>query len=241
MRGVLAANPYGDLRVWELPDPELEYAIGVDTSSGLRASAKEGDPSAAIVIEIRTCRQVAEMHGYREPREWGWACARLGWMFNGARVAIETHPSAHGLTAFMAAEQYGYPNLWRQPKWDSTSGRAIERKGWIRTPGSTEVLMDRVRTAMGEGCIIRSEGLLDELSAMRYEAGKFASDEHDDRIIAYAIALKVRDLAYEHGEVKERVKPIEDLADEYWRRQAALEQSLQPASGVDPYDTWNGV
>jgi hypothetical protein len=240
-RGHMAEGQFGALSIWEQPMPGSQYVIGVDTSSGIRESVKEGDPSAACVLEMRTCRQVAEMHGYQDPTMWGWACARVAWYYNEAWLAIETQPSQHGLTAFLAAERYGYVRLCRQRKIESLRGQFVERRGWVRPARSSETLFNRVRTAQRESCIIRSHGLLDEMAAMRLEEGKFISDEHDDRLIAYAIALLARDQLFAEGEVVEERKPPRDLAELYWQAQAELDQKPHTTTNADELAlTWDG-
>lgn len=238
-RGELIANAYGDLSVWEWPTAGLQYAVGVDTSSGIRESVREGDPSCACVIEMRTCRQVAEMHAYKDPTMWGWACARLAWLYNEAPLAIETQPSQHGLAAYIAAERYPYPNMWAQSRRESRDGRLVERRGWVRPAGSTGDLFNRIRDAMRENAPIRSVRLLDELSAMRYEEGKFKTDEHDDCILAYGIALMIRDQAFADGEIKAPVARAEDVSDIYWQRELAEATPL--ASPYRQEEEWNGI
>lgn len=238
-RGELVVNPYGALSIWEWPVEGLQYAVGVDTSSGIRESVKEGDPSAACVIEMRSCRQVAEMHAYQDPTMWGWACARLAWLYNTAPLAIETQPSQHGLAAYIAAERYPYPNLWMQSRRERLDGKMVERRGWVRPQGSTGDLFNRIRDALREGRPIRSARLLDELAAMRYEEGKFKTDEHDDCIIAYGIALMVRDQAFADGEVVVAAPKPEDLADLYWQRE--LEDDTPKSQDPIHEEEWNGI
>jgi len=243
-RGELQEAAYGDLTIYEHPQPDLQYAVAVDTSSGLRTSKDRGDPSCAQVIEMRTCRQVAEMHGYREPTQWGYASARLAGYYNLAPLAIETHPSQHGLAAFIAAERYGYPKLYMQRRVESKTGAISERRGWVRSAGSTYAMHDRIREALSEGCIIRSQRLLDELSAMRYEDGKFVSDDHDDTIIAYGIALLLRDQAFRLGIVKPEEKRPLDVADQFWARQSQVQAVSSPSLELDERElngVWNGV
>lgn len=241
-RGHLQESAFGSLTIYEMPKAGDQYAVGVDTSSGLHTAKDRGDPSAAEVIELRTCRQVAEMHGYIEPTQWGYAVARLAGLYNLAALAIETQPSQHGLAAFIAAERYGYPKLYMQRKVDSRSGAMVERRGWVRSAGSTYALHDRIREALNDGAAIRSQRLLDELSALRYEDGKFKTDEHDDCIIAYGIALMLRDQAFRLGLVKAEEKAPEDIADLYWKRQAG--QHIVPSVGQEDREldgVWNGV
>lgn len=239
-RGQLIASPYGALSIWEHPVEGYQYAMGVDTSSGIKESVKEGDPSAASVIEIRSCRQVAEMHGYMDPTMWGYAVARLAGLYNDAKTAIETQPSQHGLAAFIAAERYGCPGLYMQARREEIAGKIVERRGWVRPQGSTADLFNRIREAMKDGCPIRSPGLLDELAAMRYEEGKFKTEEHDDRIIAHGLALLVRDQVYARGEVKVQIVKPEDISEVYWNRE--LEEDRPGVPAVPVYEEeWNGL
>lgn len=240
-RGHLVENPFGALSIWEPPVPGLMYSVGVDTSSGVKESVKEGDPSAAVVVEMRTCRQVAEMHGYMDPTHWGFAVARLAGHYNMAPLAIETSPSPHGLAAYIAAERYPYPNLWMQQRLEQVNGRTLERRGWTRNAGTTMHLFNRIREALQEGCIIRSARLLDELSAVRLEEGKPKSTEHDDCIVAYGIALMVRDQSFMLGEIKKAEPAIRDLADAHWRRQAELVASPDTPEKDDVDDCWDGT
>lgn len=243
-RGELIESAFGNLTIFEHPEKGAQYTVGVDTSSGLRASKDNGDPSAAEVLEMRTCRQVAEMHGFMEPVQWGYAVSRLAGFYNLAPLAIETHPSQHGLAAFVAAERYGYPKLYMQRKLDSRLGIMTERRGWVRNPASTFALHDRIREALKDGVLIRSARLLDELGAIRYEEAKFRSDGHDDCIIAYGIALHLRDQAFRLGLVKPEEKGPMDVADHYWEGQAkALARSTPGATTSEKEldDVWNGV
>lgn len=243
-RGQFIHNPFGLLSIWELPVPGMQYAVGVDTSSGVKEGAGEGDPSAACVIEMRTCRQVAEMHGYVDPTHWGFSVARLAGFFNMAPLAIETMPSPHGLAAFIAAERYPYPNLWRQQRLDLGSGKMVERRGWQRSAGTTMHLFNRIREALHEGCIIRSTRLLDEASAVRLEEGKPQSNEHDDCLIAYGIALAVRDQCFLTGEAKKEPPRRPTLEEAFWNRQSEGEPSGQEVpqlQGSETDDYWDGT
>lgn len=240
MRGTLVENPYGRLLIWEHPQVGRSYAIAADASSGVKKSVKEGDPSACCVLDMWDCRQVAEWHGYMNPTLFGLVCSRIGLYYNSGPLAFETAPSMHGLAAYNAAERYNYPTLWTQTSNDRRDPGFQPRKGWIRSPHSTMHLMNRVREAMLAKCVIRSGGLLDELAAMRLEEGRPKSEEHDDRIIAYAIALTVRDQAFFSGEIIKPAPPIEDLADLDWREEEELARTGgEPDLGDPLHDFWN--
>ncbi len=243
-RGELCEGIFGDLSIFEMPLPDTQYAVGVDTSSGLRSSKDRGDPSAAEVIEMKSGRQVAEMHGFRDPTQWGYASARLAGFYNMAPLAIETHPSQHGLTAFLAAERYAYPKLYVQTRLDR-AGALVEKRGWVMHQQSKWAMMDRIRAALQEGIIIRSTRLLDELGAVHYENQKFVSDEHDDCIVAYGIALMLRDQAYRKGEIRMAKSEPMDLDAAYWKRQSSPVQDRDRFAAIAAErefdDVWDGV
>ena len=248
MRTLLEANPHGGLSIWSPPIKGRQYAVGVDTSSGIRNAKtknidKEGDPSAACVIDMETCEQVAEWEGYVIPVLWGFAVARLARYYNDAPLAIETQPSPHGLAAYNAAERYGYANLWISQKVDLMTGGVSERKGWTRAQGSTEHLFNRVREALHAEYLIRSERLLDQMAACFQAEAKIKSTDHDDCLVAYGIALMVRDQAYIQGQVKPQLPPPRDLAEAYWRSQAERYASADQPKPIpdDSNDCWNGV
>lgn len=240
MRGEVVADPFGSLVIWTHPVPGRQYVVGVDSSGGHHGSEKENDPSAACVIDMRTCEQVAEWSGFYIPRLWGFRVARLAWLYNAAHLAIETHPSPHGINVYDAAVAYGYPNLSCALKHDHRDGRITEKKGWARPQGSVEYVYNRVREAMRDGCVIRSEALLDELAGVNIQDGKLDKKSKNDRIIAYALSLLARDQAFHMGEVKKTAPPPMDLADLYWKRKAES-YGHRPEESDAHDDCWDGV
>lgn len=229
MIGTLQTNASGGLNVWIHPIEGHTYTIGVDTSAGIRG----GDNSAAEVVDVETCEQVAEWHGLYAPTLWGYSCSRLGAYYNMAWLAFETHPSPHGLTAHLAAERYQYPKLWIQERLNVIDGGIERRKGWRRAANDTQQLLNRARDSLREGCPIHSSRLISELMAIQIQDGELESAQHDDCVIAYSIALSVRDACYQRGLVDK--KPLEalDLSDLYWREK---KKGRQPLSEEHAYD-----
>ena len=209
----LAQNTSGGLNIWIQPIEGHTYSIGVDTSSGTRG----GDFSAAEVVDVETCEQVAEWHGLYAPTLWGYSCSRLAWYYNTAWLAFETHPSPHGLAAHLAAERYHYPKVWIQERKNVFDGRLETKKGWRRMANDTPQLFNRARDALREGCQIHSSRLIKELLAMQLDDGELVSSEHDDCIVAYCIALCVRDDCYKKGLVAAKPVELGDLSDMYWK------------------------
>jgi hypothetical protein len=106
-----------------------------------------------------------------------------------------------------------------------------------------------------EGAPIRSEPLLDEMAACKLAAnatrdlenfgaltGKIKRGEHDDRVIAYGIALMIRDDAWQKGEIKPKPRLVADLADAYWQQQEEEERlrAVQVDHFLPPEALWDG-
>lgn len=222
-------NPGGSVWMWKKPEKGKLYTMGVDTSAGVRGS----DPCVAELIQMDTCEQIAEMYGWWPPWLFGRKVARLGWLYNDAEIGIETHPSAHGLACYDSAMAYGYTNLFQQTAHDQRESRVLTRKGWSTSAGSAEVLVNRVRMAVAEGCVIRSARTLNVLMHARYdENDKIDRYCEQDVIMALGIALKVRDIAYRDGRVPEEpTKKQYDETEEFWRQWSPELTSKDPVAG----------
>lgn len=235
--GEMLQGPYGGLRIWKHPEKTsrpVPYVIGADTSAGL----KDGDFSCAQVLAASSGEQVAEYRGKYLPTQFGYICARLATYYNDAMLGFETHPSPHGLNAFEAAWRYGYRNLFVQSKKDLITEEVSVRKGIVRTPHSTLWFLNRARDAIREGCVIRSDRLIEEMKAMRLEEGKPKSSTFDDALMAYCFALHVRDDVWAKGEIEpEKVRPL-DLADVYWQREEEREAAEAAGPAAHNISDW---
>lgn len=113
--GAIAAD--GELRVFHRPEKGQQYIIAVDTSEG--GEGKNADASAAHVYERGTGRLMAVLDGLLKP----WALARelgarsrgssacLGWIYNGALIAVERQNHGHAVLRALHAEQQ-YTNIF---------------------------------------------------------------------------------------------------------------------------------
>ena len=195
-----AEHTEGGLGIWEMPEEGVIYTVGVDTAEGI----KDGDWSVAEVVKATDCSQVAEWRCLEEPHYWGRKCALLASAFNSALLGFETGASAHGMTAANYARDFGYPNLYLRTAYDETSNKPTAKLGFRTDVKTKPRLVDRVRLAISERHRIRSEGLLRECMAMKIEDGgptghKIVSEDHDDRVIAYGVALLIRDETFTVG------------------------------------------
>ena len=232
---MFAERADGGLRVWEKPIPGCNYAIGVDTSAGTRSS----DPCCAMVIEMETQRIAAELHGRWEPPIFGPMIAALGWYYFEAYVGIETHPSPHGISVYDKCEDCGYSNLYVERKAELRMYSDSSRKGFSTSDANKAVLVDRIKSNVIEDVPIYSAGLLREmLNAAFDDRGKIHRKCQNDRIMAYGIALRIRDVAYIEGFVEIAKPPVLDETARFWKEWRP-EESDEPTSFEE--ELFNGI
>jgi hypothetical protein len=226
----------GGLEIWQYPQPQQRFVIGVDTSSG----GPQGDFAVAAVCETVTRALVALWRTKRDPTEWGRMCANLGWYYNTAMLAFETHPSQHGLSACNAARERGYPQLFRRRQEGTITKTITDELGWATTARTKGLMVDKVRVALKEGYSIPSDTLLRELKNGKYaESGLIKFEGRDDAFVAYSIAQKVCDIAVQGGFVSEEGPEPWDWTKEHWKaRKKAMEggSSQGANTGLQVYD-----
>lgn len=237
--GVGVPNSKGHVSIWEMPIPGERYYIGADAAEGIRG----GDFSAACVVKGSDCSLVATYRGHVDPHSFGEDASRLGYLYNGGVLAIETFPAAHGQSAFDSALAYGYPRLYLREVLDTIERSTTMKPGW-RTDGTTKPRMiDRVRVALGGEGAIPDEELLTELLAIRFQKRgdvrslsdavyKAVTSGHDDLFDAYAIALLVRDGAFVRPQqrAREEAAPV-TLQQRAWELAGLRGRGRRSASG----------
>lgn len=232
------AHELGGLRIWKLPEEGGMYVVGIDTAGGGPTS----DFATATVVEAKTCAVVAVWSERSDPTPWGQRCARLGWYFNDALLAFETQPSMHGLAALNAAVHYGYPNIYTKTQHERFGKPSTETVGWATNSTTKPQMFDRVKTALRDLIEIPDARTLYELKDFRWvtranaQTGLLKDEEiggkHDDRFIALAIALMVRDWAWSEGKFKVAPEGPKSYDDRWWADwKKRLEQRSKPARG----------
>lgn len=226
----------GSLEIWAHPESHKRYVIGVDTSSG----GPKGDYAVAAVCETVTRSLEALYRTKRHPSEWGELCAKLGWYYNTALLAFETHPSQHGLAACNGARDKGYPALFRRRQETTITRQMTEELGWATTVRTKGLMIDKVHVALKEGYEIPSGILLRELQGGKYkENGDPRFDGHDDCFVAFAIAQKVCDFAVQTGFVSTEAPREKDSTELWWEHRKAgweVGESQGANSAIPIYD-----
>jgi hypothetical protein len=187
----------GRLLLWETPKDDAEYVIGADVGEGL----EHGDASCAIVLERRSGRQVAELHGQIAPDRFAHLLNALGRWYNRALLAVERNNHGHS-TLNTLRNVSRYPALYYHVRYDQ--GRhARPVLGWPTDQATKPILVDDLAAAITQEAIgIESAALVDEcLTFVMTESGsqEAAEGAHDDRVMAAGIAWQARKRAVTRG------------------------------------------
>jgi hypothetical protein len=181
VRAPVAERPNG-LQVWLTPAKDREYLVAVDPAGG----GLEGDYSVAQVIDLMTGLQCAELQAKLQPLELAGAVARLAREYNGAPVAVERNNHGSAVLAYLKTV-CGYQRL-------HTMGG---QEGWITSAVTRPQMLGRLGSVLVESPGIFASGrLLRECrSFVRKASGRAEAQagEHDDCVMAMAIALAVRE------------------------------------------------
>ncbi|MCP3960152.1 MAG: hypothetical protein GY719_20090 [bacterium] len=232
----MVPNNDGLITVWEEPVEGEDYFLGIDTAEGI----KSGDWCTVEVVKGSDCAQVAEARGHVAAKIWGEIAAYLGWYYNTGLLAFETYPSAFGLPSCEAALDLGYDNIYLRQVPDVITKAITEKLGWATDTKTHPMMMERVRQALADDHLIRSEALLSEMKSIRWEvikevrtAGarnmKAVTREHDDLHDAYGIALCVRDSHYTRPQQERTVERAPATLQEWaWKAAKDREKLLQP-------------
>jgi len=183
----------GELVIWHHPEPDEKYFIGADTAEGVEG----GDYDAAGVLDSKG-RQCARLYGKWRTDEYGRKLAALGRFYNMAHIAVEANNTGHSVLNTLQNVEH-YESLFEHKAYDAKPG-APGKLGWQTTAKTRPILLDMIRDeAVTDHMMeINDRLFLNEcLAFVRNSAGKYEarSGKHDDLVIAWAIAWRVRDLA----------------------------------------------
>lgn len=172
----------GRLHIWLRPIPKRRYLLAVDPAGG----GTEGDYSAAQVIDLDTGLQCAELRAKLSTLELAQACAALAREYENALLVVERNNHGSGVLA----------HLHGVCRWD----RLYQQRGqdgWLTSAITRPRMLGRLGAALVETPgIFSSERLLQECrSFVRHPNGRTEAmaGEHDDCVMAMAIALAVRE------------------------------------------------
>lgn len=207
-------DPIAATHVWEPPEEGVEYAMGVDPSSGLA----KGDWCVASVIRKDSGVQVAEFRSRMEPHRAIDQIEGLGLYYNRAFTGVEVN--SIGLAFCRSLEDRGtLPMYERENPRSKEPGKMTRQIGWLSQGGqggTRDLLITNARQTVREGfCRIRSLETLGECRTLVVNRTEHTRQEriearigcHDDGFFAWGIALMMRNrllqIQEEQGEVEE--------------------------------------
>lgn len=212
----------GPLSVWQPPNPNRRYVIGVDVAEGL----DHGDYSVAQVLDCHTGDQVAKWKGHLPAKEFGFEVGRLGFWYQTALIGVEANN--HGGSTIDALVEINYPRLYRRRTINEISQRYTIKWGWLTNSSTRPLMIDDLDQALRDGAItIHCKQTLSELRTfIRNEKGKLEGSPHDDEVMSLAIAVQMLEYNASPGDEW-------DDKDNYWTIEWWAEQAKVAAQPKD--------
>lgn len=230
-RGFYAA-PYGQLRVYQEPQNNGLYVLGVDVGEGLA----ESDPSVIQVLKVPEMQQVAVFQDRVKPDDLAYVTYDLGKLYNTALAAVEnTGPGI--ATNLKLRDSLHYPLLYQRESFDSDQRKYVKKVGWSTNRGSKPIMITGLRGGIDDDLLVlRDIETLNELLhyVLRKDGTMGAQQgKHDDLVMALAIAIQG---AAQRGVVGERqVRQIVEGSVEWYLQQDEAQEEEEYVIGSWDY------
>src|SRR3984885_8110861 len=180
--GPVEARRNGSLHIWLPPAMGNDYLVAVDPAGG----GTEGDFTAIQVIDLRSGLQCAELCSRLTPLETAREAAALAQEYHGALIAVERNNQGEAVLAYLRGN-CGCDRIFQQG----------HRDGWVTSALTRPRMLGHLGAALVETPQIFASGrLLRECrSFVRHANGRTEAQagEHDDCVMAMALALAVRE------------------------------------------------
>lgn len=187
----------GDWQVWEAPAKGRGYVISADTTGGHGHS----DFAHAVILDAISRDEVASLNARLEPSVFARELWKAGHLYAGPTGPALLVPESnnHGQAVVALLAEWGYPAIWEQEQYDQRLRRETRRLGWRTDVQSRNFAIASLQQGITEGTLgIRDAQAVREMTQFvwretsagngRYEA---AEGQHDDRVMAWAIAAAV--------------------------------------------------
>ncbi len=197
-RVAMQARKGAPVRVWVEPESGEDYVIGADVGGERKGS----DPCAAYVLNRDTLEVVAAVHGHMEYDTYATLLCALGRLYNNALLMVENN---HNPATAKVCFQQQYPNLYHYQDEASTRARVAPKPGWNtnrKTRPEILAYLDKVTRTRELRC--PDAKFAKEMESFAWvekdKTYKATGKNHDDRIMALAIALYACPGVAEHQE-----------------------------------------
>jgi len=174
----------GSMRIWMRPEKGRKYVLAVDPAGG----GSGGDYTAMEMVDMETGMQCAELEEHLPPLETAEAAVSLAREYNGALVAVERNNHGSGVLAHLEG-LHRYDRLYGDKDGPGFLTSMLSRRQMIAR--LDQVLVETPAALRSERLLLQCRGFVRQANG-RDEA---RAGEHDDCVLAMAIALAVRDQA----------------------------------------------
>lgn len=179
------------LLVWELPDPDEDYAMGIDIAEGL----EHGDRSSLDIIKKSDGEQVAHWFGHLDVELFAHLTAHIGKFYNTAYAGPERNNHGH---AFILAFKDLYPSsrIYSEQYIDREDEDETVKLGWLTTKHSKPILTEGMKTLLRHGQSgVNWIGTVSEIHTYVYDKkGSMGAQDgcFDDQCMSLMIAQEMR-------------------------------------------------
>jgi len=192
----------GRIKIWELPQPRMEYYIGVDCARGEDATNKAGDFAAITVINGSTGEQAASFCERIDPSKIADLVDKLGRFYRTPQINpnhcallnIEVNANLGAECQRLLRDRYAYP-VWRFARWRGGKDDRYNRKagtaiGWETTGASRNLMFAAFRTSLREkAVVVRDEEWAGQICAAKMDDGRWEIIHgHDDVLVSGLLA-----------------------------------------------------
>ena len=181
--------------VWELPDPDKDYALGADVAEGL----EHGDRSSLDVLD-EDGNQVAHWFGHVDTDQFAKIIAAVGKFYKGANeygayVAPERNNHGHAIMNVLR-DIYPVVRIYEEEHHDKQDeDEETGKLGWLTTRKSKPIVISNLNEQLRNNTDgIKWIGTVAEMNTYVYDAkGSMNAIDggFDDQVMSYAIALEM--------------------------------------------------
>jgi hypothetical protein len=167
------------LMVYALPTPGRRYVVGADPAEGNPTS----DPSALAVLDVDSGEEVASLAGRFEPATFAAHASAVARWYQQAWVMVERNNHGHAVLLWLRDNAQDLTRLCD----------ADGKPGWNTTTRSKALLYDRTGEALRDGeTVIHGLETYSQLASIEGSTQRAPEGQHDDRAMAFALALAGR-------------------------------------------------
>ncbi len=169
------------LKVFALPEPGRRYVIGADVAEG----GASGDNSALEILDCDSGEEVASFAIKAEPSTFAGYIDQIGCYFNKARVLVERNNHGHAVLLWLRDNS----SLIRICGRDGKSGYLTN------SPGKAALYVGVVEVLQTKDCVLHDFSTFGELGSIEVSNLSAPSGQHDDRAVAFCLAVQARNRA----------------------------------------------